>query len=317
MLYRNGENLSDGLISFIRKSNSLRIFCPYIKLETLKEILSYTSVCKSITVRWEPNDIITGASDLSVYYFCKDNGIALYRNNRLHLKAYVQDYSNVFVASANISMRALNLPKNNRYNYELGAIIQDISFNDRLYFSKIENESTLITDNIFKQIKESIDNRTKHYDFNDLDFDLAEDEISLNSFLISALPLSRNTKLLFQIYTNEQCEDETDLNCAIHDLALYNVPSGLQYDDFFRHLKLTFFSQPFIQCLIDQISINKELYFGAVKNFIHERCTDVPLPRRWEITENIQILYSWLESLGGGKFIIDIPYSHSQRIRMV
>ena len=210
MLHRNGENLSDDLISFIRKSNSLKIYCPYVKLEPLKEILRNTSVCKSINVRWEPNDIITGASDLSIYPFCKENGIALYRNNRLHLKAYVQDYSNVFIASANISMRALNIPKNDKYNYELGTIIQKISFDDKLYFSRIDNESTLITDRIYNEISEAIDKRNKAFDFEELDFEIVNNNILLNSFLISSLPLSRNTNWLFQIYTNQACEDDTD-----------------------------------------------------------------------------------------------------------
>ena len=55
------------------------------------------------------------------------------------------------------------------------------------------------------------------------------------------------------------------------------------------------------------------MYFGEVKAFIHNNCSNVPLPRRWEITENIQILYRWIVKLGNGKYGIDTP-NHSERL---
>ena len=58
------------------------------------------------------------------------------------------------------------------------------------------------------------------------------------------------------------------------------------------------------------------MYFGEVKLFIHNNCSDVPLPRRWEITENIQILYRWIIKLGNGKYAVDKP-NHSERIFIV
>ena len=43
----------------------------------------------------------------------------------------------------------------------------------------------------------------------------------------------------------------------------------------------------------------------------------MPLPRRWELTENVQTLYDWFEKLGDGKYVVDIPGAHSQRIRKI
>ena len=91
-LYKNGVDLKENLIEFIKDSTSLFIFVPYIKLDTLKELLIDTNNCKAIFVRWDTKDLITGACDVEIYPYCKDRGITLYRNNRLHLKAYIENY---------------------------------------------------------------------------------------------------------------------------------------------------------------------------------------------------------------------------------
>ena len=48
-----------------------------------------------------------------------------------------------------------------------------------------------------------------------------------------------------------------------------------------------------------------------------QNCVDVPTPRKFEITENIQILYRWIVKLGNGKYKVDVPGSHSERLSIV
>src|SRR5688572_22810554 len=132
MLYKSGINLSVKIIEFIKKSTELFIYVPYIKLEPLKAILDNTTGCKAIIVRWQPMDLILGSSDLEVYSFCKQNNITLYRNERLHLKAFVDNYKRCILGSANISARALNMPAYEYYNYELAITVENLSNDDRL-----------------------------------------------------------------------------------------------------------------------------------------------------------------------------------------
>ena len=56
-----------------------------------------------------------------------------------------------------------------------------------------------------------------------------------------------------------------------------------------------------------------EIYFGTAKDWVHKNCADVPTPRKFEITENIQILYRWIVKLGNGKYIVDRP-NYSERL---
>lgn len=310
-LYKNGVDLKENLIKFINDSGNLFIFVPYIKLETLKELLKDTNNCKAIFVRWDTKDLITGACDVEIYPYCKEKGITLFRNNRLHLKAYIENYKRSFIGSPNISIRGLNIPESNHYNYELATIVEQMSIEDKLYFSIIEQESILITDSIYNQIIEQLPNKKKEYP-DEVDFDLkiaAPDK----DFLISSLPLTYSVETLFRIYEDRSFINEVELNCATHDLALYKIPFGLPLDEFKTRLELEFFNHPFIKLFLEKLNEKGEMYFGEVKAFIHANCSDVPLPRRWEITENIQILYRWIIKLGNGKYAMDTP-NYSERI---
>jgi hypothetical protein len=313
MLYRNGQNLGQELSRFLKESENLKIYAPYIKYDTLNHLLTNVKNCHSICVRWQVKDLISGASDLEIYQLCKDKNIPLFMNNRLHLKVYLRDYSEVFLTSANISSRALNIPENQWFNYEVGNIVTNNSLADKAYFSFIEAQSVLITDDVYQSIKLQL-------------VDLAESDggeefviSDLNNavFLISSLPLTDSPELLFRIYFSEVDFDNSMLNVAAHDIGLYNIPSGLNELEFFRCLKVNFFNHPFVKLLVAKMELKGEMFFGEVKEFIHQNCADVPLPRRWEITENIKTLYAWLVNLSDGSIVVDIPYNYSQRIRFI
>lgn len=246
--------------------------------------------------------------------FNKEIQIALYRYSRLHLKAYLDEYKNCFLTSANISSRALNLPQCSNYNYEIGTIVENLDIDDRLYFSIIESDSVLITDSIYKQLSEQLVEKKKEFP--------DEEEFSLKfeapdkDFLISALPMTYSVETLYRIYEDKEFVSETELNCVLHDLAIYKIPLGLTSTEFRQRLSEAFFSHKFVKSFLENLELTDEIYFGLAKDWIHRNCADVPTPRKWEITENIQILYRWIVKLGNGKYNIDRP-NHSERLRIV
>lgn len=310
-LLRNGIDLSKSLTEFVSNSQNLFIFVPYIKLEPLRHLLDSTNKCKAIIVRWETKDLILGSSDIEVYEYCKERNITLYRNSRLHLKAFVDDYKRSIIGSSNISSRALNIPEIEHYNYELATTVENLSIDDRLYFSVILNGSTLITDSIYEQLKAQLPEKRKEFpEESDFEFKI---EAPDKNFLISSLPMTYNVKTLLRICETRETVNEVELNCAMHDLALYGLPLGLAPDILRGKLTATFFNHPFVKAFLENLEMNGEVYFGAAKEWIHKNCTDVPTPRKWEITENIQILYRWIVELGNGKFAIDRP-NYSERL---
>lgn len=314
MLYKNGSDLQSKLSEYISNSHGLFIFSPYIKLETLKALIDGQENVKAVIVRWETKDLILGSSDLEIYPYLKEKGITLYRNSRLHLKAYLDEYKKCFLTSANISSRALNLPPYANYNYEIGTIVEDLGIEDRLYFSIIESESILITDNIYKQLSEQLPEKKK--DFPDEEEFHFKFEASDKDFLISSLPMTYSVETLFRIYEEKEFINDTELNCVLHDLAIYKIPLGLPSIEFKEKLTTAFFSHRFIKGFLENIETENEIYFGTAKDWVHKNCADVPTPRKFEITENIQILYRWIVKLGNGKYEVDRP-NYSERLSIV
>ena len=310
MLFKNGIDLDTKLAEYIHNSQSLFIFSPYIKLETLKNLIDNNENVKAVFVRWEPQDLIFGSSDLEIYPYLKSKGIVLYRNARLHLKAYLDEYKKCFLTSANISSRALNFPQYANYNYEIGTVVDNLDIEDRLYFSTIESDSILITDSIYQQICEQLTKKKK---------ELVEKEFLLTvkapdkDFLISSLPMTYSVETLYRVYEDKEDISETELNCMLHDLAIYKIPLDLSSTEFRNKLAEAFFFHRFIKSFLENLESTNEIYFGSAKDWIHKNCADVPIPRKWEITENIQILYRWIVTLGNGKYNVDRP-NYSERL---
>lgn len=311
MIFKNGIDLNTKLSDYISHSINLFIFSPYIKLATLKALIDGQENVKAVFVRWETKDLILGSSDLEIYPYLKEKKIILYRNSRLHLKAYLDDSRKCFLTSANISSRALNLPPYSNYNYEIGTIVEDLTIEDRLYFSIIESDSIIITDKIYKQFDEYLaEKKTEfpeeeefHFKFDPKDKD----------FLISALPMTSGIEKLFELYAGKEFISDPEINCVLHDLAIYKIPLGLSKTDLMEKITEAFFSHRFVKEFLQNIEKTGEIYFGTAKEWIHNNCADAPTPRKWEITVNIQILYRWIVTLGNGKYKVDRP-NYSERL---
>lgn len=109
---------------------------------------------------------------------------------------------------------------------------------------------------------------------------------------------------------------DLELNCVLHDLAIYKIPLGLSSTAFREKLTEAFFSHRFVKHFLQNLESTGEIYFGTAKDWVHKNCADVPTPRKFEITENIQILYRWIVKLGDGKYLVDRP-NYSERLSIV
>jgi len=308
------EKIREYLIK-AKEDDHIFLYVPYIKTKILEKLVEKLDSKIIIVTTWSPNNLLIGSSELELYSFCKENKITLYIHNKIHLKVYSVNLESAIIASGNISHNGLMSDG----NYEVGAFLEILSSEDRLYFEKIRNEATLVNDEIYQQLQEWYDKQSKKIS---KEIKL-EDIISIpkkENFLISALPMTRDVDDLVEGYEKitlglEPSKDSEMSACIYHDLANYNIESELSKEKFLKKLKIQFFAHPFIQ-KIDEF-INPEAYFGKIKEWVQNNCTDVPVPSRRELTGNVQVLYDWFEKLGDGKYVIDVPGSHSQRITKV
>lgn len=323
MLYRNGENLKRELSNYLTDKSNLTIFSPYIKSKPLQELLDTDGAqCDQVIVRWEPRDILTGASDLEVYQVCKERGISLYMNQRIHLKLFTADFDSAISGSANISERAISENSNN-YNYEICTFTEKLSRFDRIYLASIIQESTLVTDELYKDIQLQLDNQ----DIGEAEFfDVPSTSSKTDDFLISKLPMTDSPKRLWEIHSDKALpNNQQEENCVCHDIALYNLKDlDKNMDDWLLALKHNFFKSAFISEFLAQIDSSNEyrrgrlregLRFGAVRRWFADNTTTVPSPRPFELTQNVQILYHWIVDLSDGAYEVNIPGAHSQVIK--
>ena len=292
------------------------LFVPYIKTRVLEQLLEGIRGKVAIITTWRPMDLLAGSSELDLYLLCKKLGMVLYLNNRIHLKIYSSNFEDMILATANISNRGLGtIPE---FNFECATYIQNIKNSDRRYFAQILKESIHVDDTIYDKIVKWYEQQEK-IQIEKGEFDDIIPIKQKDQFLISSLPMTKSVQILEESYeklSKQITIDNIEIrNCVFHDLANYSIKLGLSNEEFKQKLKEEFFNQPFIQ-KIDEF-IQPEAFFGRIKEWIQNNCTDVPVPSRRELTENIQVLLEWFEKLGDGKYVIDIPGKYSQRIRKV
>ncbi|MCV0411381.1 phospholipase D-like domain-containing protein [Nitrosarchaeum sp.] len=306
------EKIRDYIIQ-AKEHEQIFLYVPYIKTKILSNLLENVNNKIIIITTWEPNDILSGSSELELYQYCKENNITLYINNKIHLKIYSINFDTIIISSGNISQRGL-MPEG---NYEIGCLLEQLTSEDRLYFEKIRNEAILVNDEIYQQLKKWYDKQMK-----EIPKQIKFEDIVIsqkNNFLISSLPMTKDIDKLVEGYerirSNRSPSDDPETNaCIFHDLANYGIELGLSKEGFLKKLKIQFFAHPFIQ-KIDEF-INPEAYFGRIKEWIQDNCTDVPVPSRRELTGNVQVLYEWFEKLSDGKYVRDRP-QHSERLRKI
>ena len=308
------EHVRDYFERHNTKDGTLFLFVPYIKTEVVKKLLGGLQNKVVIITTWEPNDILSGSSDLSLYTFCREHKIALYVNNSIHLKVYSADLESAILATGNVSRHGLC-----GGNYEVATLVDNLTSRDRLFFEKIRREARLVNDAMYDAIRRWIeDNRVelpKPAALGDIMPDVRRD-----NFLVSALPMTRSVDTLAAGYgligEGQAPSDDQEISaCIFHDLVNYGIDPGMSKDKFIETLSNVFFDHPFIQ-KIDEF-ISPEAYFGRIKEWIQDNCTDVPVPSRRELTGNVQVLLEWFEKLGDGKYAIDVPGARSQRIRKI
>ncbi len=289
----------------------LLVISPFIKQSALESLLSNGCLSSDakVIVRWRKEDIFSQVTDVGIYSLLTNQNVALYRNDNIHLKLYVFESNIAFHTSGNLTNRGFGY--SGTFNIEVGGFVR-LTSEDWAKIYWIIESSILVNDELFAIFQAYANSCTNSRIAVP---PLVIPENTEKPYSIYSLPATEQPEILCSYYESGCCDDdntETERK-FIHDLVLYGMQSGLDKNQFMEVLQKSFSEQPFIQDIVAYIKENKSLHFGAMNNWIHSHCSDVPLPYRWEIKENTRILYNWLA------FFFDniewsIPGNHSQVI---
>ena len=238
------------------ENQQIFLYVPYIKTKTLSKLVKDLENKITIITTWHMNDLLSpfASSELELYPFCKENNIALYINNKIHLKVYSVSLESAIVATGNISQGGLE-----GGHKECAVLVNELSSTDRLFFEKIRNEATYVDDDVYQKYleryEELVNEVPKQIEYEDLVIVPKKDH-----FLISALPMTRNVDDLIKGYENinsglKPSENSETCACIYHDLTNYNIESGLSNEEFLKKLKIQFKSHPFIRRVLNYFQV--------------------------------------------------------------
>ena len=304
-LLSNKTNFLPSLIGFITESDNLTIYSAFIKNDLLNELIKHANGrIKQIIVRWQSDDLIKGVSDLDVFKTCRQNNITLYRNTSLHAKCIINEKGDCILGSSNYTNNGML--KSEASNWEINTKVQQIDFNSRVLLQRILMESNLVTEEWVKEVEELL----KDFSKEDKSFELPSSENI--DFLISSLPMCSHPEVLWEIIYQDKVVPFEELSAASHDLALYHIIEEYNTkEDFLADLGVNFNSHPFISNLIQFIKDNNSCRYGQLVNWIKGNCTEVPVPRSWQLKEKqiVNILYEWICYFNHDfKFVRKYPY---------
>lgn len=271
--------------------NIILILVPFAKLAALQKLhwINSRKVKIKVVCRWRPEDIVAGVSDLEIFTFLKQTDCELYINWNIHLKLYVFASNTAFNTSGNMTLRGLGY--SDSANIEVGNMVS-LTTSDWTKIYDVINSSRLVTDDIYQRFKEySAQHPPVSKPLPPIDLMPAP-----KSYTISSLPATDSPKKLADFYFSHEQKDLSleDMRRAAHDLAIFGIPLGLSSSEFDKRLGDAFRKTPFVTDFIAFLKNARSLRFGAVNDWIHNKCEDVPLPYRWEIKENTRIFYDWL-----------------------
>jgi len=271
----------------------LLIVVPFIKVEALKQLMWVTDVCPSlkVVVRWRPGDLIAGVSDLNIYPFLKEHGVPLYFNRNIHLKLYAFESNDAFSTSGNLTLKGLGYTQ--KGNIEVGNMVS-LSPRDWEELFGIIDGSTQVDDAVYAAFLKALEGAPKVGGNPDA---VPWPTFPRKLFTIQTLPASETPEALMEYYVNpnRHIGGPEEFRRFSHDLAIYQVPTGLASQDLTLYLAAAFKRHPFISSFVSELQRRSSMSFGAVTAWIHSNCEDVPVPYRWAIKDSVRILFNWLQ----------------------
>ena len=269
------------------------IVSPFIKLQALRALIRE---CKDtsqlqVVVRWQPSDLLNGATDPSIYPFLRDKGIPLFRHKSIHLKLFVFNRSLAFHTSGNVTSRGLGLVP--RGNLEIGCLVT-LKADDWTNLFGLLSLSEEIDDQMFQQAQQFVEeNRHLRESLPPMNLYPAKKK----EFSTQSLPACESPQLLYKFYSDKlfSADDWLDESPEfIHDLLLYSVPPGLNESHFYSTLEKNFMANSFTKSMVNYLRSQGSISFGAVTAWLANTCADSPRPYRRDLKTITRHLYNWL-----------------------
>lgn len=279
-----------------RTVDSFLLISAYCKLPLVKffdSCILNPNVEKKLVVRFKQDDILSGASDLEIYPYCKRHGWKLYFRLDLHAKTYIFDNVRCIVGSANATGNGLSVSDTGNYEISAACLLEDkdIKTLNLLLLGAVE-----MNDEIYDLMNTTLLNQTSN----------ASNFGWPNSITNLFAP---DYSLLFA-EDFPACSHPRELSAD--DLAFLDLPASATTE----MIRYSFENSKcfcWLSALIKN-QVSQEMYFGAMTAALHNTLLNEPKPYRKEVKELLSNLLNWIVDLDILELQVDRP-GYSQRVR--
>lgn len=273
-------------------NKSVLVLSAFVKVTALEKLLGNLPKQEldiTIVSRWQPQDLISGASDIHAYEFAKKNGWRFFVNPNMHYKIYLLDNELLFLGSANLTQKGLHIgvPGNDEASIQVTPTNIDI---ERL--KQYVNGCCKVNDSLF------------------LDINLALNELkknSSNNSKVDCWPVKIQKRLqvtVKHLWVNDLlfCSPikkyEQDSQLVIHDSVLLGT-NNWNSDDAKTELLASLRLRPVWQWIVRTVneSESKFVRFGEITSKLHDALIDDPKPYRKDVKDFLSNLYEWVRFL--------------------
>lgn len=290
------DNLKEDLEAIDNNISIMTAFCKKEALEFIDEqLVDKKDISKRIIVRFRLEDILSKATDIEIYDYCKQNNWNLYIQFNLHAKVYVFDQDICYMGSANTTSKGLSL--NRRGNLEMSKRFH-LDQQEVKQIEEVFAEALLMNDELFNKMKSQI---------NSIEYRPAVKN-EWNKDIIAKNINSYN--VLFQ--------DDFPINASPTEMVDDEIFLEIYKEDSIDIIKEKFYNTKIIQWLINILEKQEknEIYFGELSKKIHNTIFQEPKQYRKDVKQLQAKLYKWIEVLDYDNLKIDMP-NHSQRMRLI
>ena len=308
----DGKDASAWLIDAVGPNTKTIDFCSaYMKLTSVDHFISTYKKNKfegstRLLVRWKAIDLITGASDLEVYEYCRDRKIDFYIKEDFHGKIYQANPSGILIGSFNLTNAGFGLKENanDEAGVQLPIMEENSSYIDNLFLNAVRVDDFLF-EKIMTFIKDSINKSHNQLDWPDDIQKLIYIKRPVSKHLVNEFLFTKFDKFMDIKKDSELMHDLSLLGLGAHDLSDFAVIS--------KSLRN---SVPYLWLKRVLNENNGEIYFGTLSEKLHNCLIDDPRPYRRDVKNLLQNLLSWSSQFCSSEIAIDQP-NHSQRIKLL
>lgn len=284
--------------------NEIQVISAFCKIDTIKNLVDkYVSKnvnTKKLLVRFQLVDLLTGAADIGLYDYCKENGWKFYIKLDLHAKTYIFDKKRCILGSCNLTRNGFGYGVDG--NAELSTVF-DVELEDLFKIEKLFDSAIEVNDKLFSQLKSEYDNaksqitpttNTNNYSWTKIIREKFRPNLEV--MFSYNFPSVKEPNL-------EDPESFSFMDCA-YPVTKVALKQCFMVSNCYLWLK---------KVLMEN---NNCLYFGAITKLLHDTLISDPKPYRKDVKEYLANLIAWIEYLEIDEIQIDRP-NYSQRIKLM